>query len=229
MTVDFNVNQLDEDNLTVTEDDLSDRTASVVATASEDDLTSSEGFVVDESEASDSLEYTEWQKPEEFTEYIVASARKLPPVYEGSPNALRRTQQYLKNVQAELINGVEQDAPYAELSEEQLRTLDSVEEGIEKSLEQIANVLQSGLVKKATKSSGFVYYVNPFIFGLARILVNAKVSQGKNIETLYAKMNDRYKLSDRERLELHFVLNDMGHVVRSSPVNHEDMAETYFA
>jgi len=211
-------------DLSVSEDDL---VTNHVVFASEDDL-ESEPVTVDESET-ELVEYTEWQNPQEFTNYIVNASRNLPPTYDGSVNALRRTAKYLKNIQAELISGVEQDAPYADLNEDQLRTLDLIEEGIEFGLEQIAHTVESGLVKTATKSSKFVYYVNPFIFSLARILVNAKVSQGKNIEDLFEKLNERYKLTDREKLELHFILNDMGHTIRSSPVNHEDMAETYFA
>src|SRR5690606_29318416 len=136
---------------------------------------------------------------------------------------------YLKNVQAELIEGVEQDAPYADFSEDDLRFLDSVEEGLEQALTQIANAVDSGLTKKATKSSGYTYYVNPFIYSVAKTLINGKVSQGKNIEDLFAKLDDRYKLDDREKLELYYLLNDMGHPIVASPVDGIDRMETYFA
>lgn len=208
-----------KNNIDVDESDL-------FITASEDDL--AQTTEVEESDTTP-VEYSEWQKPEEFTDYIVASARNMPTTYQGSLNSLRRAFAYLENVQTELISGVEQDAPYAELDEDQLRTLDSVEEGIEQSLGQIAHILETGLTKTATKSSNFVYYVNPFIFGLARTLVNGKVSQGKNIEALYGKLNEKYKLTDREKLELHYILNDMGYPITSSPVGHEDRMETYFA
>lgn len=175
------------------------------------------------------VEYGEWTTPEDFQNYIVASIRNHPPVFDGSLNSVRRAFQYLKNVQAELIEGVEQDAPYADLDEDKLRFLDSVEQGIEEALVQIAQAVDSGLTKKATKSSNFTYFVNPFIFGLARTMINGKVSQGKNIEDLFEKLDKKYKLNDREKLELYYVLNDMGHPIRSSFVDHIDMAEQYFA
>lgn len=194
---------------------------------SEDDI---EELAVSEDEAyTPVIEYGEWTTPEDFQNYIVASIRNHPPVFDGSLNSVRRAFSYLKNVQAELIEGVEQDAPYADLDEEKLRFLDSVEEGIEQALVQIAEAVDSGLTKTATKSSNFTYFVNPFIFGLARTMVNGKVSQGKNIEDLFAKLDDKYKLNDREKLELYYVLNDMGHPIRSSFVDHVDMAEQYFA
>jgi hypothetical protein len=135
----------------------------------------------------------------------------------------------LEKLSEELTQGLEQDASYAELNEEQLTTLDTIEEGIQSSLHELSASIsgQKKLKKIATKSSSFVYHVNPFIFGLARVLINGKVSQGKNIESLYATLDSRYKLNDREKLELYFTLNDMGHNIRSSFVDHVDMAEIY--
>lgn len=175
------------------------------------------------------VEYGEWETPEDFQEYIMASVRSQPPVFGRSVNSYRRAFKYLKNVQAELIDGVEQDAPYADLSEEHLRTLDAVEEGIEHALTQIVAIIDSGFTKTATKSSNFTQYVDPFIFGLARTMINGKVSQGKNIEDLFEKLDKKYKLDDREKLQLYYLLNDMGYPIRSSPVDHMDRAENYFA
>lgn len=186
---------------------------------------------VSEEETLAPIEYGEWQSAQDFENYIVASARNLPPLHGESRNSLRRTFAYLEKLSEELIDGVEKDAPYSELQEAQLNTLDIIESGIENSLKELAAAISGnrGLKKIATKSSNFVYYVNPFIFGLARVLINGKVSQGKNIETLYATLDGKYKLDDREKLELHFILNDMGYPVRGSFVDGVDMAEQYQA
>lgn len=182
---------------------------------------------VSEDENFSPIEYSEWESPEDFENYVLASARKIPPVFDGSKNSFRRAFAYLEKLSEEITHGVEQDASYAELSEEQLRNLDLVEEGIGNALVDVSAAVQGKMTKTATKSSGYVYYVNPFIHSLARVLINGKVSQGKNIETLFAALDKRYKLNDREKLELMFTLNDFGHPVRSSFVDHADMAEQY--
>lgn len=175
------------------------------------------------------VDITEWNSSEDFTNYITACARKLPPTYNSSKNSYKRAFAYLEKLSNELLQGIEQDAEFANLSEEQLTTLDAMEEGIEFALKDLAACSQGKITKTATKSSNFVYYVNPFIFGLARILINGKVSQGKNLETLFNILNKKYNLNERERLELHFILSDMGHPIRSSFVEGVDMAETYQA
>jgi hypothetical protein len=198
------------------------------AVVTEDEATFAE---VSEEETLTPIEYGEWQSAQDFESYVVASARNLPPIHSDSKNSLRRAFAYLEKLSEEIIDGVEKDAPYAELQEEQLKTLDTIEMGIDHSLKELSAAISGNksLKKVATKSSSFVYYVNPFIFGLARVLVNGKVSQGKNIEALYAKLDDKYKLNDREKLELHFILNDMGYPVRGSFVEGADFAEQYQA
>ena len=88
----------------------------------------------------------------------------------------------------------------------------------------------SGKIKKvATKSSKFQYFVNPFIFGLARILINGQVSQGKSLEQLFKELDKQFKLTDREKVELYFILNDMGYPLRASVVDGLDRMENYHA
>ena len=196
---------------------------------SEDDLLNDENFEVVEEETYEPVICQAWNNSEDFMKYIHTSIRNLTPTFEGSKNSLRRAFSHLKNIQAELIEGVEQDAEFAQLSEDDLRTLDGFEESIESCMEQIASTVENGLTKTATKSSKFTYMVQPFIFGLARIIINAKVSQGKNIEEMFEKMKERYGLADREKLELYFVLNDMGYPIRSSFVDGLDMADQFYS
>lgn len=171
-----------------------------------------------------------WDSSDDFVKYIAASTRKLPPIYENSKNSLRRTQSYLKKIQAELINGVEQDADYAELSEDQIKLIDGIEEGLEETITQIASYLNNRMEKKAAfKATKFTYVVTPFLFGIARVMINGKVSQGKKIEELYETLNEKFKLSDREKLELLFLLSDMGYPINSSFVNGIDRLEQYYS
>lgn len=177
------------------------------------------------------VEYGEWNSPSDFEQYVIRSARAIPATFEGSKNSLKRAFAYLENLSNEISQGVEQDAPYADLSESQLRTLDVVEEGIDQALADISAAIhgKQRIKKIASKSSSFHTYINPFIFGLARVLINGKVSQGKNIESLFESLNKKYGLNDREHLELLFALNDMGHPIRSSFVDGLDRMEQYQA
>jgi hypothetical protein len=219
---DFDIEIIETTDEFVDETSLPVTIASVIV-AEED----SPKLEVSEDENFSPIEYSEWESPEDFENYVFASARKVPAVFDGSKNSFKRAFAYLEKLSEEITNGVEQDASYAELNEQQLRSLDLVEEGIESALSDISAAVQGKMTKTATKSSGYVYYVNPFIHSLARVLINGKVSQGKNIETLYATLNKKYKLNDREHLELMFTLNDFGHPIRSSFVDHTDMAEQY--
>lgn len=177
------------------------------------------------------IEYSEWQTPEDFEHHVVAALRSVPTVYANSKSSLKRAFAYLEKVSEEILQGLEQDAPYAALSEQQLRTFDVLEEGIDEAMKNIAAAVRGEpkIIKTATKSSAFTYFVNPFVFGLARVLINGKVSQGKNIEELYKVLNAKYKLNEREQLELYFTLNDLGYPIRSSFVDGVDMSEQYQA
>ncbi len=175
------------------------------------------------------VEYSEWQSPVDFENYVMATARTAPPIFEGSRNSLRRTFAYYEKLSDEIADGVQQDASFADLNENQLRTLDSIEEGIDQALKDISAAItgKQRIKKVAGKSSSFHTYINPFIFGLARVLINGKVSQGKNIESLYDTLNKKYALDDREQLELSFALSDMGYPIRSSFVDFTDRMEQY--
>lgn len=184
---------------------------------------------ISEEETYTPVEYSEWSTPEDFESYVVASARNVPPVFADSKNSYRRAFAYLERLSEEIVEGVQQDASFANLNEVQLKNLDLVEEGIEEALKDISAAAEGKVTKTATKSSAFTTFVNPFIFGLARTIINGKVNAGKNIEALYGELNKRYKLNDREQLELYYCLNDMGHAVRSSFVEGLDRAENYYA
>jgi hypothetical protein len=195
----------------------------------EDDM---EVTTADVEESNKSVEYAEWSSPEEFQDYILTAARKVPEIFENSPNSLKRAFAYLENLSQELTQGVEQDASYADLSEEQLRTLDTLEQGIELALKDLsASFNGTQRIKKiASKSAVFHTYINPFIYGLARTLINAKVSQGKNIEQIFAALDKKFKLDDREKLQLLYALNDLGHPIRSSFLDDAiDMMDQYQA
>lgn len=190
-----------------------------------------ESIEVTEDDNQSSVEYTEWSTPDDFEAFVVASARKTPEIFEGSKNSLKRAFHYLENLSEEISNGVAQDAAYSDLSESQLRTLDNIEDGIDSALRDISAAIngKQRIKKVASKSATFHTYINPFIHGLARIIINGKVSQGKDIETLFSSINEKYNLDDREKLQLMFALEDFGHPIRSSYVDSIDYMTNYHA
>lgn len=76
---------------------------------------------------------------------------------------------------------------------------------------------EQGLIKhaqKATRINGISIVVPLFISRLARVLVNGTVSGGHDIEDMYEKLKDTYKLTLREEAELQQLLADMGYPIR---------------
>lgn len=74
-----------------------------------------------------------------------------------------------------------------------------------------------GLIKEAQKAThvgGIVVVVPLFISRLARVCINGMVSAGHDIETTFDKLNKKYKLTNREQVELIQLIEDMGYQVR---------------
>lgn len=103
---------------------------------------------------------------------------------------------------------------------------DEIENAIsrgEERLEQLLNTKykkkkkadsQPELVKEAQKSASFTVNVPYTISALARVCINSTVSGGHDMEQTLIKLDKKYKLDDREKLQLMFLLSDMGYPVR---------------
>jgi hypothetical protein len=94
---------------------------------------------------------------------------------------------------------------------------------IEKALVQIANNGEEpgfeglGLIKQAQKImgvKGVMITVPIFISRIARVCVNGTVSAGHDIEDLFNRQVDRWKLNEREQAEVQQLLFDMGYPLR---------------
>jgi hypothetical protein len=74
-----------------------------------------------------------------------------------------------------------------------------------------------GLVKEAQKITGVqgTFVTVPILIsGIARVCINGMVSAGFDIEHIYADQCAKYKLDDRERAEVRWLLFDMGFPMR---------------
>jgi hypothetical protein len=76
---------------------------------------------------------------------------------------------------------------------------------------------EMGLSKVAQKITGVqgVYVTVPLLISrIARVCINGTVSAGHDIEDLYKRQVDKYKLDDREQAEVRQLLWDMGYPMR---------------
>jgi hypothetical protein len=102
-------------------------------------------------------------------------------------------------------------------------TLPGEEWTAEKVIVQLANNGEEpgfeglGLTKHAQKITGVqgVYVTVPLLISrIARVCINGTVSAGHDIEDLYKRQVDKYKLDDREQAEVRQLLWDMGYPMR---------------
>lgn len=89
---------------------------------------------------------------------------------------------------------------------------------------------EDGSMKKEATYPKIYVTKSPFVFDLARSLVNSKVSSGKNIEEMFDKAKDQYNLTKREELELTRALYDMGYPIHRAIPNIVEFGPTnYYA
>jgi len=198
----------------------------------EDSVTDNSIVVEEGSESQEIIQVGAWANANDFVKYCVKSSRSAPQILPSNVNSLRRAIAYYDNLEKEIVEGAAADADQAELSMKHLETLDQVEEEVNMVREQLKAAAGRVGILKTAKSAKFVYVVDPFLFAVARLMVNAKVSNGKNIEETFTKMAEKFNINERETFALQQILRDMGYPIHGSFVADEgayDMIRQYFA
>jgi len=219
------------DNFEVNENEILESNDMVV----DEDSITNDMILVDETEenALQPMEVEAWTNPNDFVKYCTASLRSAPQIKADNLNSLRRAVAYYDRLEKTIIKGATADAEQAELSMDQLEVLDNTEENLNTIREQIQIAAsRTNILKTASKSAGFVYVVDPFLFAIARLCINAKISNGKNIEDVFTKLASRFSINDREKFALKQIMRDMGYPIAGSFVGDEgsyDMIKQYFA
>jgi ElaB/YqjD/DUF883 family membrane-anchored ribosome-binding protein len=151
------------------------------------------------------------------------------PKHSGYDEAgLERAHAYLERLHGEISKAMRADID-GELEADIIASIhEKIEQGLEKLEDRLGKVKDSKskkrkkkadsdsdiMVKEAQKvfgiQNGVVITVPLFISALARTLVNGMVSAGKDIEDSYKKLVKKYDLTDREKIELIQLLQDMG-------------------
>ncbi len=206
----------------------------------DEDSIKDEIIVVDEdteTEIKENIQVGAWADAASFVKYCAKASHIAPAIKTDSGNSFVRAITYYANLEQEIEEGVAADAEHADLSLEQLSVLDTVsdnvaivKEELQKSAARVG--LARNLQKKSSKSARFVYVVDPFLFAVARLVINAKISNGKNIEETFAKMATKFSIDERETFSLQQIIRDMGYPIHSSLVADEgsfDMIRQYYA
>lgn len=158
------------------------------------------------------------------------------PSHSGKDTAgLERAIAYLEAVDREISRAVRTDLNNDIAIDAVEQARDEIQRGIERLEERLDTVKsskypkknkgkkkkgdaeQEKLVKEAQKAThvgGIMITVPLFTSYLARVCINGMVSAGHDIEDMFTKLAQRYKLSDRERAELVQLLSDMNYPLR---------------
>lgn len=154
------------------------------------------------------------------------------PKHSGYDSAgLERAVAYLDKLDSEISKAMRLDLE-GELDANKIEAVRSeIDEGISRLNERLDKVSKSkkakrkgkkasqefGLIKEAQKITGVqgIYVTVPLLISrIARVCINGMVSAGHDIEDIYSKQVDKYKLTPRERAETMQLLSDMGYPLR---------------
>lgn len=96
--------------------------------------------------------------------------------------------------------------------------LDKVKKNKKSNRKKKSNIeLDDSIIKEAQKITGVqgVYITVPLLVSrIARVCINGMVSAGHDIEDLFEKQANKYKLNEREKAEVMQLLSDMGYPLR---------------
>lgn len=183
----------------------------------------------DKNDAKDSKKDDRWDWKSKgfgkFTIWVRDRFESVPKHSGYSEAGLERAQAYLERLHGEISKAMRSDID-GELDSDLISKMhEQIETGIEKLQNRLEKVRSGkkkkkkadenyGLVKEGQKvfgiQPGVVVMVPLFISTLARVLINGSVSAGKDIEHSYEMIVKKYKLSDREKMELIQLVQDMG-------------------
>lgn len=194
---------------------------------SEEDSKSSDSNSSSDSDSNDLKKKDKWDwKSKGFGHFTVWVKERFDSVPKHSGydvSGLERAHAYLEKLHSEISKAMRADLD-GELEAESVANLhEKIEEGMEKlkaRMEKVKTTKKKSdedndkLVKEAQKifgvQNGVVIAVPLFISSLARAITNGMISGGHDMEDMYFKLVKKFKLSERERMELIQLLQDMG-------------------
>lgn len=181
-----------------------------------------------------------------FLVWVKEKVDKVPSHSGYDTSGLQRAVAFLEKLDDEISKAMRSDLD-GELDANAIEKVRSeIDNGIERLHERLekvrgakgkgkkrkkANQEESDLVKTAQKSpsiNGIIVTVPLLLSRIARVCINGMVSAGHDLEDLYTRQCEYYKLDRREKAELQQLLADMGAPIRQdrgAPEN-EDFDQT---
>lgn len=175
-------------------------------------------------EKSEAKSDKDWQSlpKKEFLKWFKEYLNKIPK-HKGETIALERALSYLKRGLDILSKSVQQDFD----GEIDISKAEDARFEVESGIDRLDGELQKRR-KKAFKSSneitkeaqktpgvgGIIVTVPLLVSSIARTCINSTISGGKDLEHVFKRLAEKYKLSDREKLEVVQLLNDMNFPIR---------------
>lgn len=166
---------------------------------------------------------------ENFVVWVKDRFSDIPSHSGYDHSGIERAVSYLEKLHKEVSGAMRSDVNGVLDANEIADVHQKIEEGIEKLIERAEKIKRSKrktkkssadesqedlIVKEAQKvfgvQNGVVITVPIFISSLARALVNGTVSAGHDLEHSYDVVVKKWKLTDREKMELIQLLQDMG-------------------
>lgn len=166
-----------------------------------------------------------WEKSHgtsKFINWLKEMIEKVPAHSGTDTTGIERAMSYFERLNTEISKAMrkdyknEIDAAKAEearsMIEDGLKRLrDRLERLHEKKFKKIKK--KAGITKTADTSftGGMSVNIPYFISMIARICINATVSSGKDMSDIFSKLVDKYKLDNREQLQIVQLIKDMGY------------------
>ena len=181
-----------------------------------------------EDEEDDELKEKSYEEGDvsKFPEYLGKAYQNIPRHSGESIAGCERAVSYLNKLDQEISKNIREDADHVldveEMAEYQQKILKDVvilKEHIKKLKRQTRDgAIQDknaysenyNLKKEAAGTVKLYVCVTPFIRGICGILINSVVSGGKPFDKVYDYLCKKYKMNDREELEIFQTLLDMG-------------------
>jgi len=222
-----------EGNFFVSENDINDNEMQVLEVG-EDEIENEPDFNnYFPDEDGDGVEDKDWltsKDPKHFLDFLNKEiSRFIDPnstrgnlsLIEQSLGQWKRLNSYISKALREDYDGILDIAIVDSIRTKVERNVDRLEDMLDgiyalkkkrKQLKRRSEDEGSDLVKEAA-TAPFLMTITPFQKAISAALINAVVTNGKNIEELWKRTKEKYDMDSREELEMLQILSDMGYPV----------------
>lgn len=214
------INDIDNNEeciLTISDDDQDEKEILTIEDEDEDEDNNEKFKIID----------NEICKYNEFIKNIFIKVRNIPELT-NKIEVLSSIIDYLENIQKEMIDYINRKT-FFDIKKEELEVIDSISDGIEILKKQASEEINK-YIKTASHHtpSKFIYIVSPFIYGICRIIANAYIKYNKSLPDIINYLDNHFKFTDREKVEIYFILKDMGYYIQHSIIDGIDLPGTYY-